>query len=151
MLIIKAFITSLLIFMKNEVSSIVITTLVASLYQQESSIFETIDNVARRIKENYLESVNKGVKFKVLNPVNSSEDFTDSWTNAHYQSFYNFIADFYEKWQNLKNSFETSKEDYIKLFGEGVYKKSLNEQFKTFSKSSSDIFAKSSEIGRAHV
>jgi len=131
---------------ENEVSSIVITTLVASLYQQESSIFETIDNVARRIKENYLESVNKGVKFKVLNPVNSSEDFTDSWTNAHYQSFYNFIADFYEKWQNLKNSFETSKEDYIKLFGEGVYKKSLNEQFKTFSKSSSDIFAKSSGL-----
>lgn len=131
---------------ENEVSSIVITTLVASLYQQENSIFETIDNVARRIKENYLESVNKGVKFKVLNPVNSSEDFTDSWTNAHYQSFYDFIADFYVKWQNLKNSFETSKEDYIKLFGEGVYKKSLNEQFKTFSKSSSDIFAKSSGL-----
>ena len=126
------------------VSSIVITTLVASLYQRENSIYETIDNVARRIKENYLESVNKRERFKVLNPVNSAEDFTDSWTNEHYTSFYGFIADFYTKWQNLKTSFETGKDDYIKLFGEGIYKQSLNQQFKTFSKSTTDGFAKSS-------
>src|SRR5690606_38646227 len=128
------------------VSSIVITTLVARFYQQESSIFETIDNVVRRIKENYLSSINNGYKFKVINPVNSDEDFTDSWTNAHYQSFYNFITDFYTKWQNLKISFKAGKDDYIKLFGEGVYKKSLNEQFKTFSKSTNDIYAKSSGL-----
>lgn len=128
------------------VSSIVITTLVANFYQQEESIFETIDNIARRIKEDYLMTISRGYKFKVLNPVNSSEDFTDSWTNAHYQSFYNFLTDFYVKWQNLKNSFETSKDDYIKLFGEGIYKRSLNEQFRTFSKSSTDIFDKSSGL-----
>ncbi|GGD30454.1 nucleotidyltransferase domain-containing protein [Flavobacterium orientale] len=130
----------------NRVSSIVITTLVASLYQGENSIFETIDNVSRRIKENYLEAVKKGYKFKVINPVNSSEDFTDSWTNEHYISFYDFISDFYTKWQNLKTSFETGKEDYIKLFGEGIYKKSLNEQFKTFSNSTTDGLAKSSGL-----
>lgn len=128
------------------VSSVVITTLAATLYQGESSIFETIDNLARRIKNNYLESVNNRERFKVLNPVNSAEDFTDSWTNKHYDSFYNFITDFYNKWQNLKTSFETGKEDYIKLFGEGVYKQSLNEQFKTFSKSTSDGFAKASGL-----
>lgn len=128
------------------VSSIVITTLVASLYQSENSIFEAIDSVTRRIKENYLSAVNNGYKFKVLNPMNPAEDFTDSWTDEHYKSFYGFIADFYTKWQNLKISFETGKEDYIRLFGEGVYKKSLNEQFKTFSKSSNDIFAKSSGL-----
>lgn len=128
------------------VSSIVITTLVASLYHQENSIFETIDNVTRRIKDGYLESVGRNEKFKIINPINLSEDFTDSWTNAHYQSFYNFIADFYKKWQSLKKSFETSKEDYIELFGEGIYKKSLNEQFKAFSKLSSDTFAKSSGL-----
>lgn len=128
------------------VSSIVITTLVATLYQREISIFETIDNVARRIKDNYLESVNKRERFRVLNPVNTAEDFTDSWTDKHYESFYNFITDFYKKWQNLKTSFETGKEDYIKLFGEGVYKKSLNEQFKTFSNSTSDSFTKASAL-----
>ncbi len=128
------------------VSSIVITTLIASLYKCEKSIFETIDNVSGRIKENYLEIVKKGERFKVLNPVNSAEDFTDSWTNEHYKSFYEFITDFYTKWQNLKTSFETSKEDYIKLFGEGIYKQALNQQFKTFSKSTSDGFAKSSGL-----
>lgn len=128
------------------VSSVVITTLVAMYYEQESSIFETIDNVIKKIKDNYLESVNRGYKFKILNPVNKNEDFTDSWTNAHYENFYNFIADFYKKWQNLKISFETGKNDYILLFGEGPYKKSLNEQFKTFSKSTNDIFSKSSSL-----
>lgn len=128
------------------VSSVVITTLVTMLYERESSIFETINNVTRKIKDNYLQSVRGGYKFKILNPVNTNEDFTDSWTNAHYESFYSFIADFYNKWQNLQVSFETGKDDYILLFGEGVYKKSLNEQFKTFSKSTNDIFSKSSGL-----
>lgn len=128
------------------VSSIVITTLAAKFYQRESSIFETIDNIARKINENYLEAIKSGHKFKVLNPVNSEEDFTDSWTNAHYTSFYNFINSFYLKWQNLKTSFEIGKEDYILLFGEGVYKKSLTEQLRVFSKNTNDILAKSSGL-----
>lgn len=128
------------------VSSIVITTLAAQLYQGENSIFEAIDGIVSRVKNNYVEAINKGYKFKVLNPVNSEEDFTDSWTAAHYQSFYSFILDLYSRWQNLKISFETGKEDYIKLFGEGIYKRSLNEQFVTFSKSTNDIYAKSSGL-----
>lgn len=137
------------IYFKNKdykVSSIVITTLAAQLYQGESSIFEAIDNIVFRIDNNYKEAISKGYKFKVLNPVNRDEDFTDSWTINHYQSFHGFINDFYKKWQNLKHSFEVSNEDYIKLFGEGVYKKTLTEQFKTFSKSTSDVFAKSSAL-----
>src|SRR5690606_17127562 len=61
-----------------KVSSIVITTLTAQLYQAENSIFEAIDNIVLRIKTNYIEAVNKGHRFKVFNPVNSEEDFTDS-------------------------------------------------------------------------
>lgn len=128
------------------VSSIVLTTLSAQFYQGENSIFEAIDNTASRIKTNYIEAVNKGQKFKVLNPVNPEEDFTDSWTSKHYENFYNFITDFYKKWENLKSSFETSKEDYIKLFGEGVYKRALNEQFRMFSKSTNDPLVKSSGL-----
>src|SRR5690606_20885752 len=97
-------------------------------------------------KSNYMEAISKGYKFKVVNPVYPDEDFTDSWTGKHYESFYGFVNDFYKKWQNLNNSFETSKEDYMKLFGEGVYKKSLNEQFKLFSKSTNDPLAKSSGL-----
>lgn len=129
-----------------KVSSIVITTLTAQLYQAENSIFEAIDNIVLRIKTNYIEAVNKGHRFKVFNPVNSEEDFTDSWTSKHYESFYNFISDFYKKWQNLKISFETGKDDYIELFGEGIYKKSLNDQFKMFSKSTNNPLAKSSGL-----
>jgi hypothetical protein len=73
------------------VSSIVITTLLGQLYQAENSIFETIDNVVKRIKDNYTTTINQGYRFKVLNPVNSEEDFTDSWTSEHYNAFYNFI------------------------------------------------------------
>lgn len=128
------------------VSSIVITTLVARLYQRESSIFDTIDNVTRRIKDNYVQAVQGGYRFKVLNPVNGKEDFTDSWSYAHYQSFYNFIDDFHTKWQNLKASFETGKEDYISLFGEGVYKKSLSEQIRAFSRNTHNPITKSSGL-----
>lgn len=128
------------------VSSIVITTLLGQLYHGENSIFETIDNVVRRIKDNFSAAVNQGMSFKVYNPVNNEEDFTDSWTSNHYSAFYNFISDFYTKWQNLKFSFETSKEDYIKLFGEGIYKKALNEQIVAFSKSTNDVFTKASSL-----
>jgi len=128
------------------VSSIVITTLLAQFYQSENSIFETIDSTIARIKRKYNEARMGGYRFKIYNPVNQEEDFTDSWTNAHYNAFYDFVSDFYTKWENLKHSFETSKEDYIKLFGEGIYKKALNDQIKSFSKSTNDIFSKASGL-----
>lgn len=137
------------IYFKNKeyrVSSIVITTLVAKLYNGEDSIFDAIDNVTQQIKDSYIDSIKTGHRFKVLNPVNIEEDFTDSWTQNHYNSFYNFISDFHKKWQSLKNSFETSNADYIELFGEGIYKKSLTEQIKMFSKNSDDDFTRSSGL-----
>ena len=129
-----------------KVSSIVLTTLMARFYNGEDSIFDAIDNVTSKIKNSYLDAVNSHLKFKVLNPVNENEDFTDSWTNEHYLSFYNFIKDFYSKWQILKGDFETSGHEYIELFGEGIYKKSLTEQIKTFSSTSSDAIAKANGI-----
>ncbi|HTN37291.1 MAG TPA: nucleotidyltransferase [Arachidicoccus sp.] len=127
-------------------SSVVLTTITAQFYRGENSIFEAIDNILSGIKSKYTETVNNGNKFKILNPVNHEEDFTDSWTNKHYEHFYSFIVNFYKKWQNLKSSFETSKEDYIELFGEGIYKKSLNDQFRMFSKSTNNSLVKSSAL-----
>lgn len=131
---------------KYPVSSIVLTTLIAKFYNREDSIFDTIDNVISEIKNSYLTAVNSNLRFKVFNPVDENEDFTDSWKSENYQSFYGFILDFYIKWQNLKQSFETSKDDYIELFGEGIYKKSLNEQLLAFSKNSNVSLAKSSGL-----
>ncbi|MCG2610017.1 nucleotidyltransferase [Flavobacterium sp. SM15] len=128
------------------VSSIVLTTLMARFYNGEESIFDSIDNITTKIKSSYLNAVNSNLRFKVLNPVDENEDFTDSWTNKHYQSFYTFIDDFYNNWQKLKDDFEISGKDYIELFGEGIYKKSLTEQIKTFSNSSTDVFAKANGL-----
>lgn len=105
------------------VSSIVLTTLIAQFYEGEESIFETLDQVINRIKASYLDAFNRNVKFKVINPIDPNEDFTDSWTIRHYDSFFNFISNFHRKWSSLKNPFEFSKDDYIQLFGEGIYKK----------------------------
>jgi len=137
------------IYFKNRdysVSSIVLTTLMSEFYKGEASIYDTIDNAVTRIKEGYLDSVRANKKFKILNPVDSEEDFTDSWTDKHYESFYNFIESFYGKWQKIKVSFEEGGKDYVELFGEGIYKKSLSEQIKAFSNSSNDPVVKSSGI-----
>lgn len=128
------------------VSSIVITTLSAQFYDGESSIFESIDQIVLRIRNGYDTAIISGTRFKVLNPINQEEDFTDSWTDKHYEAFYGFIVDFHKKWQKLKETFEYSKNDYIELFGEGIYKKSLNDQMAYFSKSTDDKLVQSSSL-----
>jgi len=115
---------------ENRVSSIVITTLMGMFYNSEESIFETIDSVLTKIKNDYNSALEEGRRFKIMNPVDEQEDFTDSWTEAHYRSFYDFIEDLYKKWEVLKKDFDESGSDYVKLFGEGLYKRSLQSQMK---------------------
>lgn len=145
------------IFFENKdyaVSSIVISTLLARMYEGEGSTFETIDNAIGRIISDYDLAVRSGKKFKIFNPVDTDEEFTDSWIDKHYESFYAFVTDFSQKWSNLKNSFETSKEDYIKLFGEGVYKQCLIGQEKCYAGLTEDKLSKASGLilgGKAHT
>ncbi|TKB99145.1 nucleotidyltransferase domain-containing protein [Pedobacter cryophilus] len=115
-------------------SSIVITTLMGLNYQGENSIYETIDNAINRIRSLYTEAIGKGRKFTIQNPALTSEYFTDSWTDAHYDHFYRFIEDFHGKWIQLKSSFEQSGKAYVELFDEGIYKKSLQDQITVLSK-----------------
>ncbi|MFT3979594.1 MAG: nucleotidyltransferase [Ferruginibacter sp.] len=119
-------------------SSIVLTTLMGQFYNGENSIYETLENILNRVRSQYQMSVISKQKFKVLNPVNPQEDFTDKWTDKHYLHFYNFINDFNEKWNSLKQSFELGGNGYIQLFGEGIYKKSLQDQVAKMSKYSTD-------------
>src|SRR5699024_9621610 len=92
-------------FQKKEysVSSIVITTLCGQYYRGENSIYETVDNVLTKIKSYYNKAIETKSRFKIFNPVNPEEDFTDSWTDNHYNSFHRFIEDLYKKWSSLKN------------------------------------------------
>ena len=124
------------------VSSIVITTLMGRYYEREGSIFDTINNYLGKIINEYNRARISGSKFKVLNPVNTEEDFTDSWTNENYDSFYKFIEDFYKKWNSIREDFNSSGTDFIELFGEGIYKKSLQEQVTSLSKFSTNDSAK---------
>lgn len=128
------------------VSSIVITTIISESYNSEDSIYSTISNTITKIKDNYNISIASRTRFKIFNPVDGSEEFTDSWTDKHYSSFNSFINDFYKNWLLLENSFDVSGEKYIELFGEGIYKKSLQSQLKTFSSDSNNELIKSSSI-----
>ncbi len=119
-------------------SSIVLTTLMGQFYDGENSIYTTLENVITKVKQGYQLAVNTNQKFKVLNPVNSAEDFTDKWTEKHYQHFFLFIEDFYVKWNAIKEGFEKGAIEYIHLFGEGIYKETLKKQIAQMSKYSTE-------------
>jgi len=57
-------------------SSIILTTIAGQFYEGDESIFGTIDNIITTVrnKVNLLPT-----RLKVLNPVNTDEDFTDKW------------------------------------------------------------------------
>jgi hypothetical protein len=127
-------------------SSIVITTLMGLNYQGEPSIYETIDNCLNRIKLSFNLAVQNRVKFAVKNPVHPQENFTDSWSQAHYDHFYKFIEKFHKQWNALKEGFDKSGQNYIELFDEGVYKESLQEQIKVLSKYSQSLVTRSNGL-----
>lgn len=136
-------------FEKNDTfatSSIVLTTLMAHFYGGETSIYNTLENTVSRIKDNYLTSLKSQQKFRVLNPLNKDEDFTDKWSSEHYAQFFAFIEDFYKEWEAIKQTFDKSATDYIILFGEGLYKQSLLDQTKQMAKFSNDKNAIASSL-----
>jgi hypothetical protein len=127
-------------------SSIVITTLMGLNYQGENSIYSTIDNALNRIRSTYAEAIANGRKFTIQNPALTSEYFTDSWTDAHYDHFYRFIEDFHSKWIQLKLRFEQSGKAYVELFDEGIYKKSLQDQITVLSKFSDSKITRANSL-----
>lgn len=135
-------------------TSIVLTTLMGQFYASENTIYETLENIAEKIVSGYQNALKSGERFKVYNPTNPDDEFTDKWTNKHYENFYAFIRDFYQRWSSMKNSFDSASNDYIRLFGEGIYKKSLQEQVVKMSKYSSDAMTKTNSLiiaGKAYT
>lgn len=135
-------------------TSIVLTTLMGQFYTGENSIYETLENIISKVTSGYQNALAIGGRFKVLNPTNLNEDFTDKWTTQHYENFYAFITDFQKRWNSIKNSFETGGNDYIRLFGEGIYKQSLQEQVAKMSKYSSDSISNANSLiitGKAYT
>tara|TARA_R110000744_G_scaffold237369_4_gene354883 strand:- start:79224 stop:80432 length:1209 start_codon:yes stop_codon:yes gene_type:complete len=124
---------------KHKTSSIVLTTIFGELYEGESSIYQTIDSILYKIVQRYSDYQHlyesKGVykRIKVLNPVNSDEDFTEKWDKEkeYYTQFIGFAKSYKEKWEKLKNGdFGIAEE----LFGSDRIKGILTEQLKEMAK-----------------
>tara|TARA_R110001592_G_scaffold3510_6_gene19609 strand:+ start:980 stop:2188 length:1209 start_codon:yes stop_codon:yes gene_type:complete len=124
---------------KHKTSSIVLTTIFGELYEGESSIYQTIDSILNKIVKRYadyqylFESQGVYKRIKVLNPVNSNEDFTEKWDKEkeYYNQFIAFVKSYKEKWEKLKNgNFGVAEE----LFGSDRIKGILTEQLKEIAK-----------------
>jgi hypothetical protein len=110
-------------------SSIILTTICGQMYQSEDSIFDTIDHIIVRIRENAKILGNQ--RIKVLNPVNSDEDFTDKWSNRiYYDAFLRFCDHLYNTWQEMKMNKGAIYEDRLLkgLFGEDTYTRGVTLQ-----------------------
>lgn len=112
------------------ISSIVLTTLLAQSYDEELSIQAALKNAMTKMKgfaDNYKY---KGIRFQVYNPIDlypdkdKRENFTDSWTDKHYDSYVGFVTDLERKVSTfLSNS--TNEQNYKDLFGNGYYKQNI--------------------------
>lgn len=111
-------------------SSIVLTTIAGQFYKGEASIFETINGIMNRINESILAS---SQRIRVLNPVNTDEDFTDKWEGEpeYFDAFKRFIAHFHDEWQKLKsdNGIDNEQAVFKGLFGESIYDSATFKQF----------------------
>lgn len=119
-------------FQKNDeykTSSIIITTIAGNYYKGEESIFDTINNIIVAIK---FDLTHKTERFKVVNPVNKDENFTDKWDNdiRFYEEFKSFIYHLHNEWQKLKLGRGVVDESVImkSLFGDDLYTNALLNQ-----------------------
>jgi len=122
-----------LFFEKNTdfaTSSIVLTTLAGQLYQNQESIFETIDFIISQIQSQV--NLSRFKRIKVLNPVDNNEDFTDKWEKEpkYYSEFIRFVEALYKNWQKLKENNGLVEESNIlkSVIGENIYSYSLKQQ-----------------------
>ncbi|HYC87141.1 MAG TPA: nucleotidyltransferase [Chryseosolibacter sp.] len=93
-------------FRKNDeykTSSIVLTTIAGEFYQGQDSIFETVEAISSRLEREV--NFSRG-RIKVLNPVNSQEDFTDKWESEpqYYDAFKGFCLHLASQWRQLKKA-----------------------------------------------
>lgn len=110
-------------------SSIILTTIAGQFYQGEESIFNTIDNIITVIRTKVNQTFGR---LKILNPMNSAEDFTDKWDSEpeYYEAFKKFANHLYKEWQKLKMQNDILDEGIIMkgLFGDDVFMKAQKSQ-----------------------
>jgi hypothetical protein len=117
-------------------SSIILTTIAGLYYNGEESIYLTVENIVNRIRQH---TIHNSWRLKVLNPVNSEEDFTDKWEREprYYQAFKTFYEHLYEQWHELKKENGIISEGRIlkDLFGDELYFNAQTSQADIIEKS----------------
>lgn len=102
---------------KYQPRSIILTTIAGQMYNGEDSIYETIENIIKRVKSSFQQEF----RIKIYNPVDNEEDFTDKWDSEpeYYEAFKEFINHLDKEWQKLKMENGVLEESYIlkRLFG----------------------------------
>lgn len=112
------------------ISSVVLTTILAQSYSEELSIQSALKNALIKLKNLADGYKYKGIKFPVYNPIDlypdrdKRENFTDSWTDLHYNSFVGFVEAL-EKKINVFLHNPKNEENYLGLFGNGYYKQNV--------------------------
>lgn len=119
----------------NATSSIILTTLAGQFYAGEGTIYETVNNIVARMYEAAKYGVNG---FKVYNPVNLNEEFTDKWQHEPklFVRFLDFVKDFKQTWEAVKRDSDIyeSADELKTMFGERTFSKAINEQREYFTK-----------------
>lgn len=129
---------------KMATSSIILTTISGQLYGGEDSIFETIDNIISQIKNKLEGAVFYNNRLRILNPVNTAEDFSEKWDDDKepelYEQFKRFALHLDKQWQTLKKDNGVVEEAHIlkNLFGEGAYLSGQKSQVYAIEKARKD-------------
>lgn len=112
-------------------SSIVLTTLVARLYEGENSIYETIQKVADRFRMAVDLDKRSFRQFHVSNPVLPEEIFTKEWDKNPrlFAAFVTFIASLAELWEKLNSTQGNELFNLLKVtFGTGAFDTAFKAQ-----------------------
>lgn len=114
-------------------SSIILTTLAASSYQGQLSVYETIDGFITDIESRARTGfIGLASPFQVLNPANPKENFSEKWFEDRrlFTAFMGFIKNLRSTWQQLKESSKVSgTQDILKrAFGNDRVMRLIGEQ-----------------------
>jgi len=105
-------------------SSIVLTTLIAQLYNSENSIYDTINNLVQRFNESVAYEKKYFRQFHVSNPVLPQEIFSKEWETKPklFAAFLDFVASLGELWETLNKSHGSDLFNLLrKSFGTGTF------------------------------
>lgn len=108
--------------------SIIITTLAARFYKNESDLFEAITNIANRMSDvRYLK--NPDGMYYIPNPVNPDENFADKWNEDPQlpQAFFEWLGQLQDDFSRASNKSDIYKiaESLSPSLGAGIVDRSL--------------------------